>query len=259
MAITAGIGAKLFASLPIQHKHFFQADIFRDFKAIEETNRQSSALNQVGSFAIDETVSSLLLRSITVPFKTIETEVINGISYTANLNFPEDVTMEFIEIEGGVVMHWLQNWIEDVIIKRDSSGKIINNFNFLIPPIINAFQTSDAQQSIRGLNEYRFRDNQLFAKRLGVVTIESQAINNSLGFQITQGNETGDTFVNAILSNLPSLYPKILLRGLLPLNIDTITLSHEDSETLMYSVNFSVDDVQIVSFLSENITGNSST
>lgn len=154
-------------------------------------------------------VIKLHLREITFPVgPTFDYETIHEHKFISKVNFGDNVTLRFIEDEEGTVIRYLMQWMNDT---------------YVMPDVTSILSFPKPLQSGRILGTgYALRENQLAAKRTGMVLLEEKGGNRDV-----------------------PIYPRIMLWGLGIQAIAPVTLNHEDANPLEYEVTCSLDRVYI--------------
>jgi len=128
--------------------------------------------------ALDTAIASLQVQSISgIKLPDIEVIDINGIKHVTGITSPDDITMEFIENDLGLVRLFLQRWmnliyiptkkfdpIKDGIQKTQQAGKPLD-----------AFKINDYVNSEGDSYYYVFRDNQRAAKKDATIVLKGTA------------------------------------------------------------------------------------
>jgi hypothetical protein len=175
-----------------------------------------SSVVSIGSTAISGlaglNVAKLHLREITFPPSvSFDYEALHEHKYISKVTHPTTVTMRFIEDEQGTVIRYIMAWINDTYAQPDPTNLL------------------EAGQSlitgVTGINlgtGYALRENQLLARRTGMLLLEEKG-----------GNRDAP------------IYPRIMMWGLGFQSVAEVTLNHEDASPLEYEVTCSVDRVFI--------------
>ncbi len=164
----------------LQYKNIFEIALY----PADVTSAIS--ISGAGTALLDSTVMRLHLQSITIPFKKIEYESADIVYFAKGITKPTEVTMTLLENEIGVVRNYLEKWNEEIV---------------TLDPVFG----------------YRFRDNQLKAKKNAVI-------------------------IPQMGSSLPST-GWIKMEGLKFSNHSEITLGHSEAEPMTMDVTCSVDNV----------------
>lgn len=192
---------ELLSNIDLQQKSRFDFLLFRTpFTSLPGgIDSVISSAASVAGLSADLAVAKIFVQSITFPAgMKVEFERINGDVYTKDLIYPESVNIKFLDDERGLVMRYLQDWFNDIMIPSS---------------------TTDTKQG------YVFRDNQENARRTAILLL---------------GNMKG---------KFPPKYPRITFYGLIPKEIQDITIGQEEKDNLTYDVSFMVREVRITRFI----------
>lgn len=186
----------------LQNRHLFRLVIIEDFtKAQSLASAGLAVLNQAADIAI-----SYMIRSITLPPQIeIEYDDDVGLSFPKTYTRGEEVSIEFLENEDGMVWRYLQTWRKQIVRARPDE------------PVAELRQAVGQGQGIR--TDYVFADNQLGSKRLGVVLLGS-------GF-----------------NNKRQKFPRIMLHGLQIKSTGEISLDNYDPGNLILTATMKVEEV----------------
>jgi len=83
----------------------------------------SLSLSTAKTLSMDNTITNLYIRSISIPFPSFEYEGLGAQKYISKLNYPEEVSITFIETELGIVKKYLASWFDDIVISDQKDPK----------------------------------------------------------------------------------------------------------------------------------------
>ena len=149
-------------------------------------------------------ITNLYCQSIEVNFPVVGTEKAADNNYASSIQYPESITVTFLEDEQGTVMRYLQQWHSDIQLIQTESPALFSNLGK---------DTDTAYGRV-------FRDNQEKAKRNGMLLLQKA-------------------------SREFSLYPRIMILGMMLKNIEPFTISDSESGNLTLTTVFSVADVRV--------------
>ena len=179
----------------------------------------------IPNMAIDTAITSLHVQNISgIKLPDIEVIDINGIKHVTGITSPEDVTMEFIENDLGLVRFFLQRWM-----------------NLIYTPMVNYDPVKDGIQKAAGggfnVNDnvnteghssyYVFRDNQKAAKKDAVIMFKGT-------------------------TSLPSAGGWMKLDGLKLKSVSGFDIGQKEEEPLMITATMSVDMIKFIVPLTMN-------
>lgn len=160
-------------------------------------------------------VTKLHLREITFPPNVgFEYERLHQQIYVSKVLPPDTITMRLLEDENGTVIRYLRGWSSQIYVEPDALS-LEGTASRAMDSVMNAFGSDSLSTG------YVLRDNQVAAKRIGIILLSQK-----------DGND------------IPN-YPRIILYGLMLQSVDPITLDHQTGEPLEYNITCAIERVFI--------------
>lgn len=83
---------------------------------------EKPTLSNALTIASDALVSKIYIRSLTIPFISLEYESYNEMKGVSNIVYPEEVLITFLEDETGIVRNHLDKWMKSIVFPNLAGG-----------------------------------------------------------------------------------------------------------------------------------------
>ena len=147
-----------------QFKNIFEIIIY---PADLSASLSLEGITNIGTAALDTTITRLHLQSISSPFKSIEYGDADITKFPKSLIKPEEITLNLIENELGIVRNYLQYWLNEIVVENPTFGyvfrsnQLASKKNAMIIPQMGTSLPSTAWVKLEGL-KYKTQASQTF-------------------------------------------------------------------------------------------------
>jgi hypothetical protein len=210
----------LLTHLDLQWKNQFEI-LFMPHYIPATVNKSDVALN-VANIALDAAIASLHIQNISgIKLPDIEVIDINGIKHVTGITSPDDITMEFIENDLGLVRLFLQRWMNKIYTPMKTYNPVLDGFQKSKSAAGGGYEVNSNVNSEGTSSYYVFRDNQKAAKKDATIVLKGT-------------------------TGLPTIGGWIKLEGLKLKSASGFDIGQKEEEPLMITATMSVDMVKFI-------------
>jgi len=175
------------------------------------------SLGSIAGSVLDTVIANLYIQNIQgLNYPTLEYEDVNGIKHLTGITAPEEITMDFLETDIGLVRLFIQTWMNSIytpVSPFDTSGISFSAGD--------ALSSSDTVNTEGHSQYYRFKDKQSESKKNAIVILKGT-------------------------TGLPALGGWIKLEGLRPTTATGFDISQEDGDPMIISVPMKIDMLKFI-------------
>ncbi len=203
--------------------HLLDPQFMNVFEILIYPQNFSLDIGSAAMAALDTVVARLHIQKMTIPFPKFIYEDYGGVKHLIDIEYPEEVTITFLENDLGIVRNYLQYWmntiatfdptgISNTMSKMNTDAGVFNPENLgNTDPFINPAMAST----------YKFKPNQLAAKR-----------NAKIFLQMASGAPSPAGFVQ--------------IEGMKLKGIEDWEIAHDSQEPMMITATFAVDMIRLI-------------
>lgn len=145
--------AELLAYTELQHKNQFEIILYPDMSG-GGLSTAKAIKNAIG----DSLITKLYVQTIEATFVAFTYERADNKQYIKDVEYPESITMTFLEDEFGTVRDYINNWVKSIATIDDSTGMFVfdndqraNKRNAIVTPLGKSGLPSGAWVQFNGL------------------------------------------------------------------------------------------------------------
>lgn len=145
--------AELLANIELQHKNQFEIIMYPDM-----SGGGRSTIKAIGNALKDSLITKLYVQTIEATFVAFSYERADNKQYIKDIEYPESVTMTFLEDEFGTVRSYMTTWSESIATIDTFTGmyifdndQIANKRNAILTPLMKSGLPSGAWVQFKGL------------------------------------------------------------------------------------------------------------